>query len=98
MITFSNPSCSMSKLQMYKRLRVNPNRTPLTDLYDIPVSHFIGDTGLPVSIRSLNSLPEFTESLSMFDVDKLPIIIESEAESARKQVPRIKRLLDRNLA
>ncbi len=38
-------------------------------------------------------IPEFDEPLSMFDVGKIPGIIEKGAEAARKQVPHIKRLL-----
>jgi NTE family protein len=38
-------------------------------------------------------IPEFDEPLSMFDIHKIPGIIEKGAEAARKQVPHIKRLL-----
>ena len=38
-------------------------------------------------------IPEFDESLSMFDIHKIPGIIERGAEAARRQVPHIKRLL-----
>ena len=38
-------------------------------------------------------IPEFDEALSMFDIDKIPGIIERGAEATRKQVPHIKRLL-----
>ncbi len=38
-------------------------------------------------------IPEFEESLSMFDVHKIPQIIERGAEATRKQLPHIKSLL-----
>ncbi len=38
-------------------------------------------------------IPEFDEPLSMFDIHKIPAIIEKGAEAARKHVPHIKRLL-----
>jgi NTE family protein len=38
-------------------------------------------------------LPEFDESLSMFDVHKIPGIVERGAEATRKQIPHIKKLL-----
>ena len=38
-------------------------------------------------------VPEFNEPLSMFDVDKIPGIIEQGAAATRKQIPHIKRLL-----
>jgi len=38
-------------------------------------------------------MPEFDEPLSMFDVDKIPMIIEKGEESTRAQLPHIKRLL-----
>lgn len=39
-------------------------------------------------------IPEFDTALSMFDVDKIPEIIERGEEVARKQLPHIKRLLE----
>ena len=38
-------------------------------------------------------IPEFDEPLSMFDVHKIPYIIERGAEATRKQIPHIKELL-----
>jgi NTE family protein len=38
-------------------------------------------------------IPEFDGAVSMFDVDKIPDVIERGAQSARKQLPHIKRLL-----
>ncbi len=38
-------------------------------------------------------LPEFDEPLSMFDVDKIPAIIEKGEEATREHLPHIKRLL-----
>lgn len=38
-------------------------------------------------------LPEFDEPLSMFDVDKIPVIIEKGEEATREHLPHIKRLL-----
>ena len=38
-------------------------------------------------------IPEFDGTLSMFDVDKIPAVIERGAEAARKQLPHIKKLL-----
>jgi NTE family protein len=38
-------------------------------------------------------IPEFAEPLSMFDVDKLPMIIAAGEEVTRKQLPHIQRLL-----
>lgn len=38
-------------------------------------------------------IPEFEEPLSMFDVHKIPYIIEKGAEATREQIPHIKRLL-----
>lgn len=38
-------------------------------------------------------IPEFDESLSMFDVHKIPGIVERGAEATRKQIPHIKKLL-----
>jgi len=39
-------------------------------------------------------IPEFDTALSMFDVDKIPEIIERGEQVARKQMPHIKRLLE----
>jgi len=39
-------------------------------------------------------IPEFESSISMFDVDKIPSVIEQGELSARKQLPHIKRLLE----
>jgi len=39
-------------------------------------------------------MPEFEEPLSMFDVDKIPAIIEKGEEATKQQLPHIKRLLD----
>lgn len=39
-------------------------------------------------------IPEFEESLSMFDVKKIPEIIEKGAVATQKQLPHIKRLLE----
>jgi len=39
-------------------------------------------------------IPEFDGSVSMFDVDKIPDVIERGEQAARKQLPHIKRLLD----
>jgi len=39
-------------------------------------------------------IPEFDTTLSMFDVDKIPEIIERGEQVARKQLPHIKRLLE----
>lgn len=39
-------------------------------------------------------IPEFEEPLSMFDVLKIPYIVEKGAEAARENIPHIKRLLD----
>jgi len=38
-------------------------------------------------------IPEFNEPLSMFDVHKIPRIVEQGAEATRKQIPHIKKLL-----
>ena len=38
-------------------------------------------------------IPEFEGSVSMFDVDKIPDVIEQGEKAARKQLPHIKRLL-----
>jgi NTE family protein len=38
-------------------------------------------------------LPEFDEPLSMFDVDKIPEVIERGEQATRAQLPHIKRLL-----
>jgi len=38
-------------------------------------------------------IPEFESSVSMFDVDKIPAVIEQGEQAARKQLPHIKRLL-----
>jgi len=37
--------------------------------------------------------PEFEEPLSMFDVDKIPAIIQQGAQAADEQIPRIKKIL-----
>ena len=39
-------------------------------------------------------IPEFESSVSMFDVDKIPSVIEQGEQAARKQLPHIKRLLE----
>lgn len=39
-------------------------------------------------------IPEFDGTISMFDVDKIPDVIEQGDQAARKQLPHIKRLLD----
>ena len=39
-------------------------------------------------------MPEFDEPLGMFDVDKLPEIIEKGAEATRRNLPYIKRLME----
>lgn len=39
-------------------------------------------------------IPEFEEPLSMFDVDKLPAIIDAGSETTRLHIPHIKRLLE----
>ena len=38
-------------------------------------------------------IPEFESSVSMFDVDKIPGVIEQGEQAARKQLPHIKKLL-----
>lgn len=38
-------------------------------------------------------IPEFDEPVSMFDVDKIPHVIERGEQAARKQLPHIKKLL-----
>jgi len=38
-------------------------------------------------------MPEFDEPLSMFDVDKIPAIVEKGEQATREQLPHIKRLL-----
>jgi len=38
-------------------------------------------------------IPEFESTVSMFDVDKIPDVIEKGEDAARKQLPHIKRLL-----
>ena len=38
-------------------------------------------------------IPEFDGAVSMFDVDKIPAVIEHGIQAARKQMPHIKRLL-----
>ena len=38
-------------------------------------------------------IPEFESTVSMFDVDKIPHVIERGEQAARKQLPHIKRLL-----
>jgi NTE family protein len=38
-------------------------------------------------------IPEFDGTVSMFDVDKIPSVIEQGEQAARKQLPHIKRLL-----
>jgi NTE family protein len=40
-------------------------------------------------------IPEFDGSLSMFDVDKIPDVIERGEQATRAQLPHIKRLLER---
>ncbi len=42
-------------------------------------------------------IPEFDESLSMFDVHKIPKIIEHGAQATRKQIPHIKILLNESV-
>lgn len=39
-------------------------------------------------------IPEFESTVSMFDVDKIPHVIERGEQAARKQLPHIKRLLE----
>ena len=39
-------------------------------------------------------IPEFDGAVSMFDVDKIPDVIEQGEQAARKQLPHIKRLLE----
>lgn len=39
-------------------------------------------------------IPEFEEPLSMFDVHKIPYIVEKGARAARENIPHIKRLLE----
>jgi len=39
-------------------------------------------------------IPEFEGTVSMFDVDKIPSVVEQGEKEARKQLPHIKRLLD----
>jgi NTE family protein len=39
-------------------------------------------------------IPEFESTVSMFDVDKIPSVIEQGEQAARKQLPHIKRLLE----
>ncbi len=39
-------------------------------------------------------IPEFEGSISMFDVDKIPGVIEQGEQAARKQLPHIKKLLE----
>jgi len=39
-------------------------------------------------------IPEFDSAISMFDVDKIPDVIERGAQEARRQLPHIKRLLE----
>jgi len=41
-------------------------------------------------------IPEFESTVSMFDVEKIPSVIEQGAQAARKQLPHIKRLLEMN--
>lgn len=41
-------------------------------------------------------IPEFDGTVSMFDVDKIPSVIEQGEQAARKQLPHIKRLLANN--
>lgn len=38
-------------------------------------------------------LPEFTESISMFDVDKIPMAMERGEQATREQIPHLKRFL-----
>ena len=38
-------------------------------------------------------IPEFDGTVSMFDVDKIPDVIQRGEEAARKQMPHIKKLL-----
>lgn len=38
-------------------------------------------------------IPEFDDAVSMFDVDKIPLVIEQGEIAARKQLPHIKKLL-----
>ncbi|HAV78301.1 MAG TPA: hypothetical protein DCX53_13215 [Anaerolineae bacterium] len=38
-------------------------------------------------------IPEFDGTVSMFDVDKIPLVIERGEQAARKQMPHIKRLI-----
>jgi NTE family protein len=38
-------------------------------------------------------IPEFDGAVSMFDVDKIPHVIERGEQAARKQLPHIKKLL-----
>jgi hypothetical protein len=39
-------------------------------------------------------LPEFDGALSMFDVDKIPEVIERGEQATRRELPHFKRLLD----
>jgi NTE family protein len=39
-------------------------------------------------------IPEFESTVSMFDVDKIPHVIERGEQAARKQLLHIKRLLE----
>ena len=39
-------------------------------------------------------IPEFESTVSMFDVDKIPSVIEQGEQAARKQLPHIRRLLE----
>ena len=41
-------------------------------------------------------IPEFESTVSMFDVDKIPNVIERGEQTARKQLPHIKKLLSTN--
>jgi NTE family protein len=39
-------------------------------------------------------IPALDEEVSMFDVDKIPVVIEKGAEATRAQLPHIRRLLE----
>ncbi|PKN95419.1 MAG: hypothetical protein CVU44_01675 [Chloroflexi bacterium HGW-Chloroflexi-6] len=40
-------------------------------------------------------LPEFSSAISMFDIDKIPEVVERGEQATREQLPHIKRLLER---
>lgn len=84
------------KLAYRKRMRsMTAVQSQLTNIYmnNILQSNF-AFYNLAHHAEIIPLIPEFESSLSMFDVDRIPEIIEKGAELAREEVPYIKRMLD----